>query len=438
MRVLRLGTISAVALLCFHAHAWAGNGSDRGGGSSFEERVNQIRADLLIWIDDGGADDFTFGPGENASLYVSSMRPLLQEHAVSVEFVTDAIQAQAIRDHNLEKIVQINEHYKECRCFFSKKEQKNKILCRSDVFPKDSTPAGNPDFVGETKQYRLIHHEFAGLAGMEHNVGADSDYHLSDQITASLWPEVHEKLHVRGRGHVQEPCDSNKLRWKDFPYRCTTPSVPNGQEPVEWRVEERDYRQMPVYYDTKSGYSVTSVVDFDLDGRTMFPDPPTPIAPHYLDWNGSDAVPTPPYVDANTLCDAEQGFRLPTKDEFVSLLQDGLQNVLFGLRLRDHLTDDQARKLFGEKQTQQRCQDWNGEDYPGKGMFSPSDQATEKNPEVSCVLWSGLSKMSVIATGVSEAESKIKVWAFPEDRSGLRWMFNRVGAVPFCVRKMSQ
>ena len=43
----------------------------------------------------------------------------------------------------------------------------------------------------------MIHHEFAGLANAEKNIGASSDYFLSDQITKSLTQTVTLKLAVK-------------------------------------------------------------------------------------------------------------------------------------------------------------------------------------------------------------------------------------------------
>jgi hypothetical protein len=184
------------------------------------------------------------------------------------------------------------------------------------------------------------------------------------------------------------------------------------------------YRELPVYYDTKSGYSVTSVLDSNVAGQTSLSD-----ASHY--------------------CDPDRGFRLPTANEFGLLLGDGLRNVLFGLRIRDHLTDDQARQLFGVQLATRKCHDLNGEDYEGKGYYPPESQAEEwtnfpgvpelhgkipPNPFVTCVIWSQLTQMSIFATGVPEAESGT-LWSFPGDRNGLSWNFNNRGSVPFCVGK---
>ena len=49
----------------------------------------------------------------------------------------------------------------------------------------------------ESEQYKLIHHEYAGLAGVENNEGAASDYSLSTQITEYLTLQTVLKLGLK-------------------------------------------------------------------------------------------------------------------------------------------------------------------------------------------------------------------------------------------------
>ena len=73
---------------------------------------------------------------------------------------------------HLELLVSVDGQPKTCRGFVSDQDHLHHILCNIDRFSATS-PA---------EQYRLIHHEFAGLAGVEQNNGAASDYRISTQI----------------------------------------------------------------------------------------------------------------------------------------------------------------------------------------------------------------------------------------------------------------
>ena len=60
----------------------------------------------------------------------------------------------------------------------------------------------------ESKQYKLIHHEFAGLASIENNEGAASDYAISAQITDYLTQQTVLRLAIKPKA-INNLCEFN-------------------------------------------------------------------------------------------------------------------------------------------------------------------------------------------------------------------------------------
>lgn len=65
---------------------------------------------------------------------------------------------------------------KVCKGFISEHDGRPYINCSREKFEALTLP----------EQYQQIHHEFASLAGLERNIGADSDYSISKQIMSYL------------------------------------------------------------------------------------------------------------------------------------------------------------------------------------------------------------------------------------------------------------
>lgn len=154
-----------------------------GGGDASEIGIDQIRSDILKWIENGGPSAFKVFPAEiSLETYINRMTQVLQPHAVVIGFVTTQQENQTA---DPELRVYVNGQPKQCRSFISKKDRKPHILCNFDRYPK-----------GGADQYRLIHHEFAGLVRIEKNEGASSDYVFSNQLTDFLVPEVIYRLAI--------------------------------------------------------------------------------------------------------------------------------------------------------------------------------------------------------------------------------------------------
>ncbi len=175
-----------------------------GGGDGTELRVDEIRTDILRWIGDDGHVGLRFQKGTKASEYAKKMQEILAQHRVVVSFVTTA-QEDSPNNRDAELKVNVAGQAKTCRGFLSKKDKRPHILCNTERFRRLSA----------SEQYRLIHHEYAGLAGLEKNSGASSDYHYSRQITDFLKPETVWRLSVKRRAH--------KISWKGV-YRLVSKS----------------------------------------------------------------------------------------------------------------------------------------------------------------------------------------------------------------------
>jgi len=178
---LILTSLNILALSSRVAHA---GGTSGGGGDASEARVDEIRADILKWISLGGHQGLQFPARLDAQAYATAMNAVLVPHAVTVAFITSAQEA-ATTDPELK--VSVDGKPKTCRGFIGARDSLMHIICNTERF--GATSGAN--------QYQLVHHEFAGLAGVEQNISASSDYELSNQITGYLVPETVLRLSVR-------------------------------------------------------------------------------------------------------------------------------------------------------------------------------------------------------------------------------------------------
>lgn len=169
MKIFKLTTL--FVLLLFTKVSLAGN--EGGGGDASEIRVNEIRSDILNWINNDGAKGLALPSELSYSEYLEKMTEILQAKKVVVEFTVNE--------------VKVKETSKTCRGFISNNDSKPHILCNISRFQNTS----------ESEQYKLIHHEYAGLVNVENNDGAASDYVVSSQITEFLTKQTVLKLAVK-------------------------------------------------------------------------------------------------------------------------------------------------------------------------------------------------------------------------------------------------
>lgn len=155
-----------------------------GGGNASEIEVDEIRSDILKWIGNGGPSAFKEFPKDvNLNSYIDRMARILQPHTVVIGFVNSQQESET-SDPELKVIV--DGQPKQCRGFISTKDKRPHILCNSDRYPKE-----------EADQYRLVHHEYAGLVQVEKNVGASSDYVFSNQLTSFLENRIVKRLAIK-------------------------------------------------------------------------------------------------------------------------------------------------------------------------------------------------------------------------------------------------
>lgn len=153
-------------------------GDSGGGGDASEIRVNEIRSDILKWINNDGANQLKLPNDLSYGEYSDKMTEILQPKRVVISFE--------------EKEVSVKGIAKTCKGFISKSDSKAHILCNISRFKNTS----------ESEQYKLIHHEFAGLVNVEKNEGAASDYSISSQITEKTFASSATDMQtVRYNGH---------------------------------------------------------------------------------------------------------------------------------------------------------------------------------------------------------------------------------------------
>lgn len=181
--------LSLISFMCFlissnlYSQKLIGQGSEGGGGgdTANEARVEEIRKDLLTWIENGGAKSLKFNNLISYDDYVTRMKSILLPKKVTVIFVKN----DKSKDPELK--VSVDGQPKTCRSLYSSKPEsfgQPKIICNIFRFNKFSDDIRYSNL--DTEQYRLIHHEFAGLVGVEKNEGAISDYYFSSQVSANL------------------------------------------------------------------------------------------------------------------------------------------------------------------------------------------------------------------------------------------------------------
>jgi hypothetical protein len=86
-----------------------------------------------------------------------------------------------------EKSVVVAGEMKTCQGIPAKDEKKARIICNSKEFKT----------LTDSQRYRLIHHEYAGLALVEKNEGHASDYYFSNQITNMLQVRMVSRLGIK-------------------------------------------------------------------------------------------------------------------------------------------------------------------------------------------------------------------------------------------------
>ncbi len=175
MRIKIKNMLLAMAVVIFAIQAWAAGSEGRGGGDLCEDRIQIIRTDFQSWIANGGANNLDL---------------------TKINFSVDYYNTKMLGELLIAKIrcvgpgdagypVNINGTAK--TCIFEKSAGLSQVICDIDKFQKNS----------ETDQYVLIHHEYAGLSGIEIPDADVSTYEISNQISGFLQDQVIKKLAVK-------------------------------------------------------------------------------------------------------------------------------------------------------------------------------------------------------------------------------------------------
>lgn len=223
-----------------------------GGGDATEERVDEIRSDLLKWINDGGAKDLILPETLSYEEYVEKMTHILQPQQVVVGFV------EKDDDSNVELQVNVSGMPKTCRGFLSILDSRPHILCNISRF-KNTT---------DSEQYKLIHHEYAGLMNIESNDEAASDYKVSSQITDYLTLQTVLRLAVKTKPRDESSEELEMIMTKNkylgnqkFEVEFT---LSNSENVLQVSLENSDKKttKMPkVILNKKNNFSFSRIID---------------------------------------------------------------------------------------------------------------------------------------------------------------------------------
>lgn len=208
-------------------HSFAGEGTNSGGGgSNGEPEFKAIASNIQAWIKSGNAKALPLPSDVTYDQYQSKMLKELSQYNIEMT----------------NKVVTYGGKEKTCRSA-KNKAGKNFIQCNINRFQNDL----KYDVDGA---YRLVHHEFAGLASLERNVGADSDYRISNHISKFLKEETVRRLPVEPKEQVQvisrkvEICGENEVRetvrFKDGPLDEES-GLSEGDFPQDTKVSKNNY-----------------------------------------------------------------------------------------------------------------------------------------------------------------------------------------------------
>ena len=182
----------------FGAKALAGV-KEGGGGDLCEDRIKIIRDDLRLWIGMGGSAPLRLTAGWDEKKY-----------SLEMDRKISSTKIRCVGNNDSAYPVKVGNSPKTCR--FDVVEAANYITCDRDKFQSTS----------ESDQYVLIHHEFAGLAGIELPDGEDSNYSVSNQIAEYLVDQVVKRLAVKasaptGRIYLTEIVDHDRYSGDKYP-----------------------------------------------------------------------------------------------------------------------------------------------------------------------------------------------------------------------------
>lgn len=173
MKLITVILLSLGLQFTAHSRSLVSGGDHAGNGGDPNEIIfMDIANNIKDWILSGNASTLNLPTGLSYEDYVLAMESVLLDYKITFT-------STPIFVHGAEKL---------CRNFIDL-DSNRQILCNSARF--NESYKNNIDDI-----YRLIHHEFAGLAGIEVNSGQTSDYVISNQISGYLKYEQIKRLPV--------------------------------------------------------------------------------------------------------------------------------------------------------------------------------------------------------------------------------------------------
>ncbi|MCK5073725.1 MAG: hypothetical protein KAQ98_09885 [Bacteriovoracaceae bacterium] len=157
---------------------------DKGNGGDWfcENRIKTVRDNIKSWIFEGRSNNLELPDNITANEY--NLRMLKAMELVRNIDCTD------------EKLF-VGGVEKTCKNFKDEETDEWWIRCNYNRFLviEEGQQLGDRE-LNRAEHYPFVHHEFAGVAGLEKNEGVESDYRISNQITMYLRDQIVSKLPI--------------------------------------------------------------------------------------------------------------------------------------------------------------------------------------------------------------------------------------------------
>lgn len=196
------------------------------GGDGCERRFEEVSKDLKTWIENDGHQALVYPQGQSAARYRPAMLAAIAGAAVSCT-------SEPLSVGSADKIC-VNQRDASGHA---------RITCQREAYLN----------LAADEQYRLTHHEYAGIAGFEENQGPRSLYSLSNQVTGYLDSFASKRLTVKG---AEGSLEALNRRFQDFYGNYEVVSCSSSVAPAE-RNRESDFCQLAVI-SIESGKMITS------------------------------------------------------------------------------------------------------------------------------------------------------------------------------------
>lgn len=212
----------------------SGGGATGGGDVACAAKIQRVRDDLLSWINNSQTELAAMKLQIPEAEYKSKMNlQFVTAHVACTDEQTETI--DPVKVDGIAKTCRFDKF--DCDSFLAKIDDFAKSLpqtvfqnAKSSCQPHENKSYVTCDYkkivqpngqlaITENDLYRLVHHEYAGLADIEPASSDQSTYIYSNRLTVYLGPEVQQVLHVRPvRPVYAGPHTSGKV---DF--RCVNP-----------------------------------------------------------------------------------------------------------------------------------------------------------------------------------------------------------------------